>query len=163
MAAQIITQEYLHEIFDYKDGVLYWKKSGKGRIKSLIVGGPDKDGYIQVSINHKKYKAHRLIFMMFHGFLPKMIDHIDGNPSNNRIENLRESTHLQNQYNRKIAKNNTSGYKNVRWSKKDKRWTVIIKVCGKNTYIGQFKDLELADLVAQEARDKYHKEFARHV
>lgn len=162
MADQIITQEYLHEIFDYKDGVLYWKKLGKGRRLSLRVGSFDKDGYIQISINHKKYKAHRLIFMMFYGYIPEYLDHVDGNPANNLIENLRPATLVQNQHNRIIGKNNKSGYKNVYWTEKNKKWVVALKVNKKNKWIGCFEDIELADLVAQEARNKYNGDFANH-
>ena len=163
MADQDITKEILNFLFDYKDGELYWKfslscKSPKG----TIAGSIKHDKYRRIGLNKKSYLAHRLIFMMFHGYLPKFVDHIDGNKLNNRIENLREATHAQNMKNQKISISNTSGYKNVSWNKKQKKWRVALKVNYKDLEIGYFKDIELADLVAQEARDKYHKEFARH-
>ena len=163
MADQDITKEILNFLFNYKNGELYWNfslscKSPKG----TIAGSVKKDNYRRIGINKKVYLAHRLIFMMFHGYFPKFVDHIDGNKLNNCIENLREVTHSQNMKNQKISISNTSGYKNVSWNKKQKKWRVALKINYKDKEIGYFKDIELADLVAQEARDKYHGKFARH-
>ena len=163
MADQNLTKEILNFLFDYKDSELYWKfslscKSPKGN----IAGSIKHDGYRRIGLDKKVYLAHRLIFMMHHGFLPEVVDHIDGNKLNNRIENLREATKSQNCQNQKTPINNTSSYKNVRWSKSKAKWCVNLRVKTKDIHIGYYKDIELADLVAQEARDKYHKEFARH-
>ena len=92
----------LNFLFDYKNGELYWKfslscKSPKG----TIAGSVKKDNYRRIGINKKVYLAHRLIFMMFHGYFPKFVDHIDGNKLNNYIENLREVTHAENMKNQK--------------------------------------------------------------
>ena len=163
MADQDINKEILNFLFDYKDGELYWKfslscKSPKG----TIAGSIKHDGYRRIGLNKKVYLAHRLIFMMFYGYMPEIVDHIDGNKLNNKIENLRGATKSQNCQNQKLPIDNTSGYKNVRWNKTKARWCVNLRVRNKNIHIGYYKDIELADLVAQEARDKYHKEFARH-
>jgi hypothetical protein len=97
---------------------------------------------------------------MHHGFMPQEVDHIDADRHNNNIENLRAATPAQNQRNKPIQRNNSSGYKNIRY--KNGKWVVELKVNGKAKYFGRFEDLELAALVAFEARDKYHGEFARH-
>jgi hypothetical protein len=162
MADQIITQEFLQKMYKYRNGILYKKPQTKRCKSGLIAGTIRKDGYTRISINNKLYYSHRLIYMMFYGEMPKQIDHIDGNPSNNKIENLRPANNTQNSFNKKITKSNTSGYKNVYWHKAGKKWSVEIKVYGKKMYFGLFDDLELADLVAQESRDKYHKEWANH-
>jgi len=65
-----------------------------------------------------------LIFLYHHGYLPKFVDHIDGNKKNNRIENLREATKSQNAMNQKVSTRNTSGIKGVMWHKRDKKWFV---------------------------------------
>jgi hypothetical protein len=91
-----------------------------------------------------------------------MVDHIDGNPSNNRIENLRGATNAQNLQNAKIHQNNTSGIKNVHFDKQKNRWNVQLRIDKKIKHFGLYKDLELAELVATEARNKYHGDFARH-
>jgi hypothetical protein len=160
----MITKEYLHELFEYKDGELYWKLSPTNNVKTgKSAGSFCKRGYKFVGINKKVYRIHRLIFLMHYGYLPKIIDHKDNNKFNNRIENLREASTFENQQNRTVQKNNKSGIKNVAWHKHSSKWRVSIQVNKKRNFIGSFKDLELADLVATEARNKYHKEFARHV
>jgi hypothetical protein len=65
--------------------------------------------------------------------------------------------------NRKLFKNNTSGCKGVYWNKRNRKWQVSVGVSKKQKHIGYFDDLELAELVALEARDKYHGNFAKHL
>lgn len=162
MADQDITKEILNFLFDYKDGELYWKFSLSSKSpKGIIAGSVKHDGYRRIGLNKKVYLTHRLIYMMFYGYMPEIVDHIDGNKLNNRIENLRAATKSQNCQNQKTPIDNTSGYKNVMWKKSKNKWLVALKVCNKYLHIGYFDDIELADLVAQEARNKYHKEFAR--
>jgi hypothetical protein len=98
---------------------------------------------------------------MFNGYVADIIDHIDGNTSNNRPENLRAATHLGNARNAKKRKDNKSGHKNVFWNKSANKWAVSLSVNNKLRHFGYFEDLELAAFVASEARDKYHGEFAR--
>ena len=158
-----ITQELVKELFDYRDGNLYWKNTKSNRVvKGSVAGGLCKKGYFRISINYKHYYNHRIIFLMFHGYLPKLIDHKDGNRLNNKIENLRQATFAENLRNSKLRKNNTSGVKGVSWSKLHKKWRVAVMLNGDTYRLGLFKDLELAQLVAEEARNKYHKEFANH-
>jgi hypothetical protein len=157
------SQEYLHTLFDYKDGNLFWKQNrAKGKIKvGQEVGNISTRGYKRVMIEYKEIAVHRLIFLMHHGYMPNVIDHVNGNPLDNRIENLREATHQTNQYNKKIGRNNSSGCKNVSWNKKSHNWQVHIRQ-NKKVYCWYVKDFELAELIACEARSKFHKEFARH-
>jgi hypothetical protein len=151
-----MNQELLKQLFDYKDGNLFWKKNKK-QITNI-----EPIGYVRVCLNKKQYKAHRVIFLMHHGYLPEYIDHIDGNKLNNKIENLRPATRQQNGQNSVMRKNNKSGAKGVCWSKPTNKWRVQINVNKEKKYFGVYKDLELAELVAIEARNKYHNNFARH-
>ena len=109
----------------------------------------------------KSHKAHRLIFMLHNGFMPQEIDHINGDRADNRIENLRAVTRSENQCNRGVLANNTSGYAGVSWHKKSKAWVVRVMKNGKTRMLGYFKDIELAGLVAEEARSLYHGKFAK--
>lgn len=87
-----LTQECVRSLFDYRDGELYWKVSrGNGMKIGDLAGTVRTDGYRSIQINGKLYLAHRLIFLYHYGYIPKEIDHIDSNPSNNNISNLRES------------------------------------------------------------------------
>jgi len=160
MAEQIITQEYLQSIFEIKDGQLYWKIKPSSKIHKGTICGTWNKGYCFVSINKKKYLAHRLIFMMNYGYLPEFLDHIDGNPSNNLIENLRPASKSENACNRKLSILNKSKIKNVNWKKN--KWCVQIQINKQKIHIGYYKDIELAKLAAIEARNKYHGQFARY-
>lgn len=150
----MVTQKRLHELFVYKDGYLI--RNGK------IAGSVSKRGYRCICVDNKIYKAHRLVYLYHHGYLPDQIDHVDKNPDNNRIENLRAATNGQNCMNRGIMRNNTSGAKGVFWCKDHKKWRVAVRVNKILKSFGRFEDFELAELVAIEARNKYHKEFANH-
>ena len=156
-----LTQEQVKSLFDYKDGVLYWKQN-VGKIKAGTKAGSIlNSGYCSIVFNGTRYQAHRLVYLLHHGYLPQYIDHIDGNRLNNFIANLRPATKSQNALNKRLDEKNTSGYRNVYWHKAYKKWRVSLMVARKTIHIGSFDDLELAGLVATEARKKYHGEFAR--
>jgi hypothetical protein len=163
----MITQERLKELFDYQDGNLVWKVKKAQAVKiGTIAGWANRDvhgqQYMNIEIDGTAYKLHRLVFMYHHGYFPSRVDHIDGNRFNNHVENLREVTASQNAQNSKFRKNNTSGYKNVFFDKRNKKWRVLLRVNGVNKSFGYYDDLELADLVATEARDKFCGQYARH-
>jgi hypothetical protein len=159
----VITCTELNELFDYKDGNLYWKKTFNKKIKIGSKAGTSNSlGYLQVSINKKKYLIHRIIFAMHKGFFPKFVDHINHNRSDNCIENLREATISQNHYNIKKPITNTTGFKNVYFYPLKNKYQVKIIVNKISKSFGYYKELELASLVAQEARNKYLGEFACH-
>jgi hypothetical protein len=75
----------------YRDGLLYWKSPGPGRRLDRPAGSIRQDGYHAINVGKKKYRAHRIIWEMHHGPIPAglVVDHIDADPGNNRIENLR--------------------------------------------------------------------------
>ena len=99
---------------------------------------------------------------MHYGHCPALLDHKDGNPLNNHVHNLREATLSQNAINAKKFSTNKSGVKNVSWHKGTNKWVVKININKNTIHFGGYDDLELADLVAMEARDKYCQQFARH-
>jgi hypothetical protein len=157
----MLTQQQVIDLFAYEDGQLIYRQTRKGH--KPLAGGLANTGYWRVNINGKKYQAHRLIYLMFHGHTPTFVDHIDGDKTNNKIENLRAATREQNQHNRKVRRDNISGAKNVRWDKKAAKWRVIVsRPHSKQQHIGFFDDLDLAKFVASEHHDKYHGDFARH-
>ena len=158
-----LTKDYLHQIFDYKDGELYWKIN-KASVKiGQKAGTLDRqNNRLQIQINNKFYKVHRIIFMMFYGYFPKEIDHEDGNPANNKIENLRDSTSSQNNYNQRLRKDNTSGVKGVSWDKQSRKWKARCWVNKKMHLIGFFDNIEQAADAMKSARIELHGNFARH-
>ena len=153
-----ITQEYVKELFDYQDGELFWKVQKAKRVKiGDKAGSINGQGRKYVEIGGKNYLVHRLIYLMFRGYLPKIIDHIDRNPLNNRIENLREVTKSQNHQNVGLRRDSTSGVRCVH--RNADKWRVQLRIEGKNKCLGRFEDLELAELVAVEARAKYYGDY----
>ena len=126
------------------------------------VGCANPDGYVNIGYKNRYVAGHRIVFLLNYGYLPEVIDHIDGNPSNNKIENLRSSNKSTNAMNKNVRSDSKSGIKNVSWHKNIKKWSVGLTINRKRKHIGYFDDLELADLVAIEARNKFHGEFARH-
>jgi hypothetical protein len=152
----MITQQRVKELFDYeKNGILVRKDTG------IPVGWLNNTGYLRVQIDNKAYLVHQVIFLYHYGFIPKIIDHINNSPLDNRIENLRPCTARQNQYNSKRRKDNTSGIKGVTWHGKDGLWHVRCNINGKRKTVARVEDLELAKLVATEARLLYNGRFAR--
>jgi len=158
----MITQQQTLNLFDYRDGALFWKiKPAKQIAIGAEAGCKNSYGYSVVRVNGVLHGTHRIVFLMHHGYLPKYIDHVDGNRLNNNIDNLREATACQNAYNKPVQSNSSSGVKGVRWHKQIKHWCVEIQVNKVKHYLGIYKDLELAGLVAAEARDLYHGNFAK--
>jgi hypothetical protein len=153
----MVTQERLKELFDYQDGTFVRRKTG-----IPIVANFGNKRYLRVCIDNKPYSLHRMIYLWHHGYLPKTLDHIDGDRANNKIENLREATQQQNCLNRKHHSNSKSPYKNVYWHQAMNKWTVVMQVDGNRKQLGYYDDVELADLVAMEARNKFQGQFARH-
>lgn len=136
---QKLTQEYVQSLFDYKDGNLYWKVNrGRNYIIENKAGTLRPDGYYQIGIDGKINRLHRLIFLYHYGYLPKYIDHINNDQSNNKIENLREVTASQNNMNMKKRKNSISKYKGISWDKQNNKWKSGIKINGKQIYLGRF-------------------------
>jgi len=113
--------------------------------------------YAITDIKGKRTYMHRLIFGSKKG---KIIDHIDGDPSNNRIENLREASHAENMRNSQRPKNNTSGFKGVYFDKRNKNWIAQCVKDNKKFHIGSFKDIHDAVNELIKFRQTNHKEFA---
>jgi hypothetical protein len=157
----MLTQDELIELFEYRDGNLYWRKQPRPNYPIDITefAGCFHNGYLQVGVKGKRYKAHRLIFLIHHGFLPEHIDHIDRNSLNNKIENLRIATKAENGWNRGKNKNNSSGYKGVHWNKFAGKWQAQIMINNKKKHLGYFVCLEEAYKTYCTIANKYHGEF----
>lgn len=160
-------------IYDSESGRLIWKPHdsdithvGKRIGKKTIghfAGTRHYDGYIVIKIKGKGYLAHRIIYEMHHGPIPpKMqIDHIDGNPQNDKVDNLRLATSAQNNHNKGKSPLNKSGLKGVFWCNTKKRWLSTISINGKLIHLGTFLTKGLAAVAYAKASLRYHGKFAR--
>lgn len=137
--------------FAYENGSLIRVSNGKP-------GYRRPDGYVYTRINGRSYGEHRLIFLLFHGWLPEQVDHINGDNQDNKIENLRAATHSQNCQNRKPMGSTSKG---CYWQPKRGKWIAQIGFDGKRITIGYF-DTEAcaAQAYAQKAKE-LHGEFRR--
>lgn len=158
---QELTQAQLKELLSYdpETGVFTWlngKLAGKK-------AGPNSNGYLFIGINNKSYSQHRLAWLYVYGLFPiKVIDHINGIISDNRICNLRECSDLENSWNAGVGRGNTSGFKGVSWHKPpNNKWRAQIKVFGKNILIGSYQTAELASAAYQAKARELHGEFYR--
>ena len=122
----------------------------------------DGCGYLKVDLRENKTrhtkKIHKLVAAAFllNPENKKCVDHIDNNKQNNNIINLRFATLAQNQHNRLINTNNTSGNKGVRWNKRDMKWTAQITINGKQIHLGSFMNKEDAiNIRIQRAKNEF--------
>ena len=165
----VLTQERLKELLHYEadTGVFIWSSargsSGAGR----IAGSLRPDGYRQIQVNGKSYQEHRLAWLYAYGEFPSgkkcLIDHIDGNKTNNRLDNLRACSDFENQRNTRKRVTNTSGFKGVSWDKKSKKWQAQIYIDGKKRTVGRYSIKEDAHAARCAVAEKVHKEFVNNV
>lgn len=139
--------DYLRSILDYDQytGVFRWKvKRGNGGPDKGEVAGYIDDRYRKIKINQRYYRAQNLAWYYMKGEWPEyQIDHKNTDSLDNRFDNLRPATHVQNCYNRN-AHVDGSGFKGVSWKEANQKWQVQITKDYKTTYLGLYEDLEEA-------------------
>jgi hypothetical protein len=124
------------------------------------LAGCIRDGRVVIKINGTPYFAHRLAWFLFYGEQPNVIDHINGNSTDNRIENLRNVTESENAKNHGKKLNNSNLPCGVRMLPSKKFQARI--TCNKNVFhIGIFETPELAELAYLEKRKSLFKEYSR--
>lgn len=111
-----------NDIFEYRDGVLYWKhnrRGGRGIKKGDRAGSVLQTGYTQIVFEGEHYLRHRIVWLMHGRTIPEgmEIDHIDHDRQNDRIENLRLVTRTNNMRNQSKFVTNTSGVTGVSYHK----------------------------------------------
>lgn len=162
-----MTPGNLRDLIDYdpNSGLLVWKARASKWWNDKFEGKPavansTPEGYLTGWVRSRHYKAHRVAWAIFHGEWPKgLIDHIDGDPSNNRIANLRVVDDRANCQNQGLRSNNRSGEQGISWFARDGKWWVKITVAGRPIHVGYFDEMRDA-IIARNAAYKvagFHK------
>lgn len=160
-----ITQQQLQELLSYDPltGDFTWKVSPP--YKKLIgkkAGSFDDDGYRQIKINKRGYRAHRLAWLYVYGSFPEfLIDHLNGIKSDNRIKNLRVATSSENMRNQTKHSDGESGFKGVTFHKQANKWQAACWANGKQRYLGLYSDALTASLAYDAFALQHHGEFFR--
>lgn len=158
----MLTQRELISLLEYdkETGVFTWKASNSNRIANGKVAGSVNDkGYLDIRVNNKLYRAHRLAWMYEYGEMPRgVIDHINGVRTDNRIVNLRDVNQIINGLNRHVDVISSSGCRGVTWCHATKKWRAKIQIDGKSKHLGRFDIISDAADAYQKAKEEYFQQ-----
>jgi hypothetical protein len=144
-----ITAENVKDFFSYEKstGKLFWKvKRSHNALIGEEAGCVEKrHGYRVIRVLNHRYKAHRIVWLYVYGKWPSgIIDHINRNKTDNRVENLRDTTTQINNLNKGLSKASKTGIKNITWHTRDNRYRAAFTINGKQKHLGYFKSIEEA-------------------
>ncbi len=160
----------MQEEFRKIEGYENYSGSNFGNVRNdktdkLLTQSVSTTGYYYVDLSKSnKAKNHQIHRLMAIAFIPnpenkECVDHIDNNPLNNNLENLRWASLSENSKNRKINQNSTTGVKGVMWLQKRKKWKAHIKIDGKSKHLGYFDNLEDAKKARQNEANRIFGDF----
>lgn len=159
-----ISAEELRALLDYdpETGVFRWRER-RGPVRpGDVAGTPQQKGYIKINVRRNVMWAHRLAWLYVHGEWPKgMLDHVDGNPANNAIANLRVCCSSKNTANSKRRYDNTTGFKGVFYRKDTGKFAAYLTVNYRRLSLGCFSTAEEAHAAYVAAAVTHFGEFAR--
>lgn len=130
----------------------YTTNMWNGHFANKIAGSINRHGYRTVTFMGKYILAHRIAYALHGGGDPECIDHINRVRSDNRFVNLRAISSIENNLNKKLFANNTSGVPNVRWHRDKRKWTVQVHREGYGWYCAAFSDFGEAAVAAIQKR-----------
>jgi hypothetical protein len=167
----MLTRERLMERLDYDalSGAFTWKAepalgtAWNKRFAGTPAGNVEqKEQYLRIGIDGRRYKAHRLAWLYVYGCWPAgRLDHANTYRTDNRIGNLREASAKENACNRRIRRDNTSGFKGVRWRRQSRTWIASIQNDGVMIHLGTFETKEDAHAAYAKASVDLHGKFGR--
>ena len=164
MPKHTMTAEEARQLFSYnpETGDLAWRVSPNSRAPvGRVIRTDNGAGYYHATFRGVRYYVHRLVWLISTGSWPEgLIDHIDGDPTNNRIENLRQASHAENTRNSARRRDNTSGFKGVDFYRRTGRYRARIEVDGRKLDLGTYDTPQEAHAAYCAAAKKLHGEFA---
>ena len=152
-----LTAERLRELVHYDpDTGIFTRKTDRGGYKAgTVMGCVAHRGYHKMCVDKRKYYTHRLAWLYVHGEMPNVIDHINGDTSDNRIANLRNVSQAENLQNiTRPSRNSRSGVLGV--YKKRKKWTSALSLNNRTVRLGYFETKEAAYAAYVEAKRRLH-------
>lgn len=155
----MVTQARLKELLDYNPstGIFTWREGRGGMAAGSVAGCVSSEGYVQLTVDGKHYKAHRLAWLYVHGEFPlNQLDHINRVRTDNRICNLRPATHAENAQNQRKHRDNTSGVTGVSWDKKSRKWRANIRLNGRKIFLGLYETIKEAAAARAAGKAKLH-------
>lgn len=148
--------------YDPLTGIMTRKTNSGGSKIGDRAGFPNPLGHIRVAVQGVQYFGHQLAWAHYYGVWPtNYIDHINGDPGDNRIDNLRLCTHAENCRNGKLRSSNSSGFKGVSFDKSRQKWNAEITHQRRKIHLGRYETREEAAIAYDAAAKKFHGEFAR--
>lgn len=144
--------------YDPATGAITWRVARGKMAPGDIAGTADRFGYRHIRVDGVRFLAHRLALLIVTGSMPEGdVDHINGDPRDNRLINLRAVSRMVNQQNqRRPHKSGTSGHMGVTWDKRARRWKSAIRVDGASKHIGRYEDPAIAAKAYIEAKRRLH-------
>lgn len=145
MEIQRLLTDKLRQILEYnpRTGEFFWLVSKRTSQVGEAAGSVYSNGYRYIQIDGPDYRAGRLAWFFVTGEDPAdFVDHKDGDRDNNRFHNLRKATNSQNQANRGLPSNNTSGFKGVSWQESRCKWYARIMINGRAKNLGRYDNIE---------------------
>lgn len=154
-----LTKDGLHQVFDYKEGQLFWKIKPRRSTAKIgdSAGTFGASGRCEINFQAKRAHRYRVIFLMHHGWCPPIIDHINGDPSDDRIANLRPATKQQNAANSKLKEGLFKGVTLHHTGK------FVAQICidGSHFHLGNYETAEEAAVAYDKAALENFGDFAR--
>lgn len=170
--------KYLRECLRYENGQVFWLNRPRSHFESDRIfqswntkwankeassifptsGGKQRR---QIRLKGKTIERSHVVWAICHGRWPdtdKVIDHIDRNSMNDRIENLRLVTQSQNAFNSSLKKTNKFGHRGIAYESRTNKYTAQIGMLGKHIHLGTFDTIEEAIAARRSAARKYHGE-----
>jgi hypothetical protein len=158
--------EEIRKLLHYcpKTGIFTWKQKRGGKAtQGMRAGTTGSRGYEMIALHKTRFRSHRLAFALVTGRWPtNEIDHINGDTSDNRWDNLREATRSQNMQNIGARKTNITGIKGISWSKGKGKWHARTRDGEKEIHVGYYDTLQEAALAVKNKREELHGNYAHH-